>query len=67
MLKLKEKLYLWVHTSPYDGAQSFITMSLKTLQENKTDLKDWECFEIDSIPNAKKVTVTLQPAKIEYL
>lgn len=67
MLKLTEKIYLWVHTSKYDGSQSFIHMTLKALEDNTTDLSGWECYEIDSIPNAKKVKVTKQPAKIEYL
>ena len=64
-------MYLFVHTSKYDGAQSFITMDLETLKEtlkkNTTDLSDWDCFEIESIPTAKKVKVTKQPSKIEYL
>lgn len=67
MLKLKEPLYLWVHTSSYDGAQSFITMNRKGVDENKIDLKDWDCFEIESVPTAKKVKVTPQPSKVEYL
>ena len=60
-------MYFFVHTSKYDGAQSFITMDLETLKKNTTDLSDWDCFEIESIPTAKKVKVTKQPSKIEYL
>jgi hypothetical protein len=67
MLKLNEKMYLWVYASKYDGAQTFITMNRKALEESTTDLSDWECFEIESIPTAKMVKVTKQPSKIEYL
>ena len=67
MLNLKEKLYLFVHTSKYDGYQSFITMDQKALANNTTDLSDWDCFEIESLTDARKVKVTQQPPKIEYL
>ena len=68
MLKLNEKMYMYVYTSKYDGQQSFIVMKgIKELEESPTDLKDWECYEVDSIPNAKKVKVIKQPSKIEYL
>lgn len=67
MLKLKEKLYLWIHTSKYDGEQNFILMTRRQLEDSKTDLSLWECFEIEDIPEAKKVRLVRHPSDIEYI
>ena len=67
MLKLKEKLYLLVHTSKYDGAQNFVTMNQASLNATTVDWSDWEFYEIDSIPSAKKFKLTKQLPKIEYV
>lgn len=68
MLKLNEKMYMYVYTSKYDGQQSFIVVKgIKELEEGPTDLSDWQCYEVAEISEAKPIEIIKQPCKIKYL